>query len=412
MTLFYLLIFFMPMTVHPILGRFVDEMTVNKYVGAACFVGAVLYSVKRDSHAYFLYTKQARWFLFLSLLVTVSFVLKSKRTDLESPLLVYVSFLALFFVTLTLVDSFARFRGVIFAAICGVSLASLYVIREWLQFRNVYYGFRPGYVVGDSNYFCVSALACLPITFTLLFVKGRPRSERLYCLGAIVVIISAFTVSASRGGFVGLIGASLFCILHSAHRARNLFVAATVLLAANLFISGSPLRRLLQPSSGDDQAVEHRTTVWRAGLRMIRENPLVGVGIGNFKPRILAYESPDDQYVSLAHNAYIELTAELRAPGIVAFLAVLVCSFASLDRVRRSAQRSGMLMLRQWALGMEAGVIGCSLSLMFVSGQTLKLFWLLLFLSMCLPVLAARAERTRRRMARLSAEGARPLRAG
>jgi hypothetical protein len=56
----------------------------------------------------------------------------------------------------------------------------------------------------------------------------------------------------------------------------------------------------------------------------------------------------------------------------------------------------------QIALGLQAGLLGSSISIFFVSGEYQKMFWLAVFLTMCLPPLVdeiARKQRALRRRA-------------
>jgi hypothetical protein len=48
---------------------------------------------------------------------------------------------------------------------------------------------------------------------------------------------------------------------------------------------------------------------------------------------------------------------------------------------------------------MQVALVAFSVSLVFLSGQYLKPFWMLVFLSMCLPALEAQQRRQRRRAA-------------
>jgi len=300
-----------------------------------------------------------------------------------SPLMSYLSFLLLFFTTLVVVDSLSRLRWVLLMAVGSVAFASLYVLREWQKYHNV---FLLGWVTGDVNYFTASALLCLPIAFFLIR-KQQPQWERWFCLGCLVITLLAVTLAASRGGFFGLVAASLLAVWRLHHRVLSLILVGALLILLNLLLPVSPLERLLNPDHLDQGSAEARKVLWKAGLRMAWENPLMGIGLGNFKPLLGFYSDQGERLQHIAHNSYIEFAAEMGLPGLLAFLAILFYSFRSLEQVRRQTLESGPPLLHQAAQGIQTGLVGYAVSIFFVSGQYQKLFWLMVFLSVCLHAL-------------------------
>ncbi len=390
---FYFLVGIMPLTRHLIWGRFVGDLTVFKYIGGICVLYAALrLATCRVLPPYFR-TWQARFFLILYLIATISYFTKSLPGAGElSPFLSYTSFLLLFFVTVTVIDSLYAMRWVLLVSVASVSLASVYVIREWQKYHSLYAGFRPGWVAGDPNYFTMSAVLTLPIAFHLMLARRR-HWERFFCLGCSLVTLVAVTLGASRGGFLGLVAGLLFLVWHSRQRLRNLAVAGALILPLTVISSVSPVERFMHPVRGDIEAEESRTALWNAGLRMVKAHPLVGIGLGNFKLLVQQYVDNAEIDPHVAHSSYVELAAEMGLPGLFAFLGVLWCSFRTLGRVRRLS--SGPLLLRQAALGMQSGLVAYAVATIFISAQYQKIFWLMIFISMCLPFVAAATIRQR-----------------
>lgn len=387
MIVFYFLIGIMPLSDHHIWASFVGDLTIFKYVGAASALYALAYLNARRSAPPCFRTWQARLFIIFYLIATISYFTKGLRGSLElSPFLSYTSFLLLFLITVTVVDSARRLRSVMLVAIGSVAFASLYMIREWQKYHNLYADFRPGWVVGDPNYFTISALLTLPAAFYLMLASIRVL-ERCFCAGCLVLTLLAVTFGASRGGFLGLVTAFLFLVWHSRERLRNLILAGGLVLPLSIIAPISPLGRLLHPSHGDTEAENARAVTWRAGLQMMAAHPIVGIGLGNFKPLVREYEPPDDFVDHIAHNAYIEIGAEMGLPALFLFLGILGSSIYGLGRVRWRAKIAGLTSLSQAALGLQAGMVGSVVAIFFVSGQYQKLLWLAVFLSMSLPAI-------------------------
>ena len=75
-----------------------------------------------------------------------------------------------------------------------------------------------------------------------------------------------------------------------------------------------------------------RTSAWERSFKMIRENPLLGIGTGNWKVRVLKYETPSSGayiYMYKNHNDFIEITAESGIFGGALFLGIFVLIFAN-----------------------------------------------------------------------------------
>jgi len=175
----------------------------------------------------------------------------------------------------------------------------------------------------------------------------------------------------------------------------NTLVVTTVLLLVSVLSPVSPLQRLLNPSKVDQRSAEARTMVWAAGLRMFMSNPLAGIGLGNYKAQVVFFRVPnqplaDGAIAHVAHNTYVEILAEMGLMGLVAFLAMLVTTFSGLERVQHRTAKGGPVLVNRAALGLQAGLLAFAVAAFFVSAQYQKLFWLMLFLSMGLPVLARR----------------------
>ena len=388
MILLYVLIFAMPLTRHPLWSDFVGDLTLIKYLGLVCLAYALVYHGARgDGFApRILETAQSRWSLVFTGLAMTSFLFAGPRIPLEiSPFMNGLSFLLLLYVTIVIVDTPARLQRILLAAVGSVALASLYVLREWQKsgFSNV----RPGWVTGDPNYFTISALIFLPVAVHLI-PQCRSMVERVFCLSALGITTVAVIVGASRGGFLALVVASLYDTLRSSGKIRRGAIVAAILLTIGLVSPLSPLDRFMNPGHGDQIAMESRLWLWAAGLNAAVKNPILGIGAGNFKQVVLRYGdlTSDSAYTLLAHNTYIQVAAELGALGLLSFLCVMATTFVSLERVRQSsADPDRTPLLGAAATGMQAGLLAYAVSAFFVSAEWQKLFWLLVFLSACIP---------------------------
>jgi len=392
--LYYVLVLSLPLVSHPLFGSEAGGISFEKYLGLLCLGYALLSLGGRPRRPRLFTTPQARWFTAFLGLVVLSYLTSQlgPQPGERAILVIYASQFAFFVTTLILVDSLERLHRVLLVAIGSTALASLYVLKEWVGGSAIYgAGYRPGYVTGDPNFFAASALLCLPLALEWSG-SGRRPAERLYCLGCLVLGLAATMVAASRGGFLGLLAGMGFIAWRSRSRARSLAVGGALLIAFLLVSPSSPLRRILSPAHSDVEAKDARLGLWEAGLRMVRDHPLAGVGLGNFKHAVGDYGEAEGDVWRMAHNAYLEIAAEMGLPGLAAFVGVIYLSCRSMDRLGRQVRRSGPALLHEASAGIQAGLIGFAVALFFVSGWFLKLFWLMVFLSMAAPALRPRAQ--------------------
>jgi putative inorganic carbon (hco3(-)) transporter len=392
MIFFYLLIFVMPLVRHPLWSDFVGDLTLIKYLGMICLISAMVHAPSRLIPLRLFQTWQTRLFGVLALLGTVSFLAKGPDIEINfSPLMSYASFILFFIVTLVLVDSLHALRGTLFSLVASITYASLHCLREWQAYGGFASGYRPGWITGDPNYYSLSAILCLPIIFYLIQPQ-QARWERSLLYFALISTLFATTLAASRGALVGIVASFILIVVRSQQRARLLTIGSLILLPLLMFAPSSPLGRLFTPTQSDRESTGNRIIVWEAGLLMIQESPLTGIGVGNFKP--LVAQSTNMDAPTIAHNTYLGMAAELGLPGLGIFLGIFVASFFSLARVRRlSPDRKSLL--HQASLGIECAFIAFMVAIFFISAEYQKFFWLLVFLSAALESLA-RAPALRR----------------
>jgi len=167
------------------------------------------------------------------------------------------------------------------------------------------------------------------VSFFVAFLAALFMSTRAFYLGLIVLFLSYITVFAIR-------------LLRNNEQKRLIRIAiisTTTLIIGFLIFTGT--QKFIYPASYQDlytvdffsrlktiQGGEPgRTNAWERSFKLISENPLLGVGIGNWKIAALKYEnltSPDYIYMYKNHNDFIENAAETGIPGGLLFLGIFI----------------------------------------------------------------------------------------
>jgi O-antigen ligase len=254
--------------------------------------------------------------------------------------------------------------------------------------------------IGDPNELAAALVVGLSLGAGFAVARGSSPALRLGGLIAIPLCTAGIFLSASRGGLIAL-GAMLLAGAVVAGRWRVAVTALLVVVATGGFlyfteVAPLPAReRLLTPNGGSG-----RSDLWKVGLRIVRANPVGGVGVGNsehaaanyvLRPGTIHYSSlifSSDPFP--VHNTYLQVAAEMGLLGLLLFLAVVVvCLGCALRAARLASQRRDVTMeaLTRSVFLALAGVLVADF---FISVQYDKLLWLLLGLCPAMLAIARR----------------------
>lgn len=193
-------------------------------------------------------------------------------------------------------------------------------------------GFRDVGVFNANGVAIVSALAVTMawrLRTWLLPAPATPLRNFLLVLNSLypVIALVAVILSASRGGLLTLIVASSVIPLSALNEPswRRLVMLLVVgLLAVGVFQAAPTvmpdldenLRRLATTSSElQTGTLTGRTDIWEGGMRLFRESPIIGIGVGVFnyaiEPIIGAAKSP--------HNAVLAVLVSRGLIGLLLF---------------------------------------------------------------------------------------------
>jgi O-antigen ligase len=86
--------------------------------------------------------------------------------------------------------------------------------------------------------------------------------------------------------------------------------------------------------SAEESSANARLTNWARSIQLIRDNPVLGAGTGNWKINVLKYESPAANNFIISyknHNDFLEVAAETGIPGGLIYISIfflIVLAFA------------------------------------------------------------------------------------
>jgi O-antigen ligase len=276
-------------------------------------------------------------------LIQLSFHLTLSPTGTKESILKLATYLVLFFVVIQLfvVSPVEAWRHVgIGVLVFGFLFSFLSILQFlWNPSRIIWVGhdlagpFGP-YV--DRDHYAGLMEMIIPVS--ACYALSRPRRDPLNGLlwfGVLVPVVSLL-LTGSRGGFVSVLVE--IAILGSIMIWRNPLpdsprrVAATglalVAVAAIFFwlVPNLILNKLGTVSNYTLEAGrEGRPTLWRNSLRILRDHPWLGAGLGSFVTVYPPYEThASDLVTEHAHNDYVEALTETGWLGGALMLAALL----------------------------------------------------------------------------------------
>lgn len=295
--------------------------------------GKVLRSLQRR-HIFSLFI----WLIFV-LFAAVSLIYSPSPADGR----VFLSIFAAGLAVITICVSFAK-RNHLLRLFEGVSLGVSLVFGVMLYYEI----FRP--VAGRFAHSFNSAVQngiFLTIGVICLVILTKKLHFRWYkYLIPIGILSFGALLTFSRGPLIGLMIAVLGIILSESkinEKFGNLLLALLVIAILAAIVYSVAPEQFLERYIGIAVDTE-RTSVWDVALRLSEEKPILGWGIGSWKviyPQYswMSIESPE--YISDAHNIFIQVLVELGSVGLFFFLTFLFTIFIKVIR-RFSLELTGL----------------------------------------------------------------------
>lgn len=208
--------------------------------------------------------------------------------------------------------------------------------------------------------FCVIFTLVLPFLLTYI---GKPfkKSTQLFAIGLTVLILIAIFYTGSRGGFLATLA------IIGIYIANKLKISAMriSLVGGLLFMAFMLAPAYLTSLKDSNRSAQHRVDMWIEGVEMVQQNPVFGIGKGNFA-----------RYTGrlIAHNSSIEIMGETGIVGLFFWIALIYVSVKSLFISYRNSELESE---RALILALGISVAGYVVSSMFVTLEYETLYFLL-----------------------------------
>jgi O-antigen ligase len=220
--------------------------------------------------------------------------------------------------------------------VCGAALG-VGAIRSYMNGEFTDKGLRIEGLVGgmfeNANDLATALDILLPFAVALtLASKGLAR---LFFLGCAAVMTVGVLVTLSRGGFLGLIASGVVLLWKLGRGRRLKTILATGLICGILFAVlpggyGARIATIFNNEQDQTGSAQLRRELLERAASLAVNRSVVGLGMGNFH----IYSIREKE----AHNAYLEIAAELGVMGLIAYLIVIFAPWRSLRRIERQTR--------------------------------------------------------------------------
>jgi O-antigen ligase len=274
-------------------------------------------------------------------------------------------------------------------------------------------GAGPDWRLGHLYYYDANDLATFLVTavpFGLYFLdRGRRTLVRVLTAIGLAVLTVAFVRTGSRGGFIALAAVAGYIVVRYSAIPLRRRVGATLLVA--VVVVGTASEQYWEQMGTITSDVDYNRTdergrmqIWSRGIDYMLQNPMLGVGPGNF-PAAEGTLSPFAQRQqfgvgvrwSAAHNSFIQVGAELGVVGLVLFVALIASAFVALHRSRPHDGRSADPSDRRTQLAqvLTASLVGFVVGAFFLSLAYAEILYTLAALAVGLRKVTAEPGRDR-----------------
>jgi len=168
------------------------------------------------------------------------------------------------------------------------------------------------HIFDGPGVFCVIFTTALP--FALFYLdKWQSTARKVFGAAASLALLVAIYFTGSRGGFLATL-AMLALYIALRYRVSIFALIIGAGLSAVLFVAAPSQLTTMRDES---RSAEHRIDMWAEGIEMATQNPVFGIGRGNFG----RYSG-----TLIAHNSAVELMGETGFVGLFFWVGLIYFS--------------------------------------------------------------------------------------
>lgn len=229
----------------------------------------------------------------------------------------------------------------------------------------------------------------LPLSLLVATLLGRVKEfPRLWLWVLLALLGLVFILTLSRGAYLAGLASLLVIVvtlpretLQPKHLLGALLIGIVALAGTVAFVSrgeGNALEEFAAHARVADfaegESTQGRFITLRAAWEMWQESPILGIGLGNYGPKLLHFPDHADDY-PIVNNEYVELLTETGVIGLLTFVFIILFL---LVRSVRAYQEVRDPLVRAALLGTTAAFVGTLVQYNFFSTLYIIHVWVLI----------------------------------
>lgn len=289
----------------------------------------------------------------------------------------FLTWFVIYFLIIHIVNTEQRFLIFLLSFLLYNFKMSQHGFLSWAQ---IGFQFRSWGVTGGPGWFHNSGEfgieLCIFLPLSIYFIIGLREywgKIKLFFFSLLpFTAIASVIATSSRGALIGSAAALAWMVVKSKTGIKTLLVMSIISFAVYNFLPPEQHKRF--QSAGDDKTSTTRLIRWKAGMKMMQENPILGIGYSNW---ITYYHDfYGNNITGLPHNTFIDAGAELGYTGLAIFVMMILYTFINNARTRKLALAVDNKFIYYTAYGLDAALIGFLVSGSFVSVLYYPYFWI------------------------------------
>lgn len=197
-------------------------------------------------------------------------------------------------------------------------------------------GFRPAGFIGCPN--CAAALIDVVLPLSLAhFLVEKNRLKRIGLFACIAIMLAGLVATKVRISLAAVIVLTLVVLSMCQMRGWISWKRMTAVIMVGLVMLAATTPIMVDRFRTGDYGQDRLPLVYTA-LNMIKGNPLLGVGINNYKYRMFEYQPPEvaGKWAYVVHNELLSTMAETGLIGFVLYYMLAGLAVMILWRLTRS----------------------------------------------------------------------------
>lgn len=184
--------------------------------------------------------------------------------------------------------------------------------------------------------------------------------------------VTGMVASSSRGALLGGGVVGIWMLFKSKYKVRGLVTLA--ILGSLLYAIIPTQQRDRIESSGSDATSIQRIEMWKDGIQIAADHPILGIGYFNWIP----YRAAAGERSLLSHNIFVQCVSELGFTGLGALLALIWAAFWMTYKARKRIEspQTGSPFLWYLSLGLDGALVGFLTSGFFVTVLYYPFLWI------------------------------------